>query len=650
MSQRAVHELDRVTIRFAGDSGDGMQLTGTRFTDTAALIGNDVATFPDFPAEIRAPAGSLPGVSGFQVQFSSYDIHTPGDRPDVLVAMNPAALKTNLADLPKNGTLFINEDAFTAQNLKLAGYASNPLEDGSLSGYRLFKVPMTTLTVNATEGLNLGRKIAERCKNFFALGMLFFLYERPLEPTIEWIHKNFGKNPDIAEANLRAMKAGHHFADTLEAFQEVYRVKKAKLAPGTYRSVNGNMATALACVVAAHKADRPLFYGSYPITPASDILQELSRLRAFEVRTFQAEDEIAAIGASIGASYGGAISVTGTSGPGLALKTEAMGLAVMTELPLLIINVQRGGPSTGLPTKTEQADLLQAVVGRNGECPIPVVAACSPADCFDTVFEAVAIAVRYMTPIIVLTDGYIANGAEPWLVPNLAELPEIPVTFPTLDDLGEDEAEHYLPYKRDEKTLARRWAIPGTPGLQHRVGGLEKDSLTGNVSYDPENHQRMIEIRAQRVERIAQEYPATKVEGPESGPLLILVDSSVWAAFFNGDEGPEVGGLTRCLEQSEPIAIVPTILTEVLQGFRSDSGFRRARKIMSRVPTIEPSPDTHVQAALLYRRLRKRGVTVRGAVDCVIACTCIEHGAELLTLDRDFRAIAQHSDLILAGT
>jgi 2-oxoglutarate ferredoxin oxidoreductase subunit alpha len=519
MTDRVIHQLESVTIRFAGDSGDGMQLTGSRFTDTAALIGNDVATFPDFPAEIRAPAGSLPGVSGFQVQFSSRDIHTPGDRPDVLVAMNPAALKTNLGDLPKNGTVFVNKDAFTPANLKLANYAENPLDDGTLDGYRVFKVPMSSMTVTAVEELGLGRKAAERCKNFFALGMLYFLYERPIEPTVEWIQGKFAKAPDLARANVLAMKAGHNFADTLEAFQEVYRVEKAQLPPGTYRSVNGNLATAFGFAVAANKASTQLFYGSYPITPASDILHELSRMRGFNVKTFQAEDEIAAMGATIGAAYAGAVAVTGTSGPGVALKSEALGLAVMTELPMIIVNVQRGGPSTGLPTKTEQADLFQAIFGRNGECPMPVLASRSPADCFDVALEATRMAIRYMTPVMMLTDGYVANGAEPWRIPDLDSIDPIEVVFLKPEDVGE---EGYLSYKRNPDTLGRNWAIPGTPELMHRIGGLEKDHLTGNVSYVPENHFEMVKTRAEKVDRIAQDYPALQVDGPEEGPLLIL--------------------------------------------------------------------------------------------------------------------------------
>ncbi len=533
MAQRDVQELKSVTIRFAGDSGDGMQLTGNRFTDTAALIGNDVATFPDYPAEIRAPAGSLPGVSGFQVQFSSRDIYTPGDAPDVLVAMNPAALQRNLKELVPGGALFVNEDAFTKSNLKLAGYEENPLEDGSLTDYRLFKVPMSTITLETVKPLGMGKKEGERCKNFFALGLLYFVYDRPLEPTMEWIEGKFGKSPDLVEANTAALKAGYNYGDTIEAFQTAYKVDKAQLAPGTYRSMNGNLATAYGMIVAAQKAGRPLFYGSYPITPASDILHELSRQRGFGVKTFQAEDEIAAMGSTIGAAFGGAIAVTGTSGPGVALKSEAIGLAIMAELPMVIVNVQRGGPSTGLPTKTEQADLFQAVLGRNGEAPLPVLASRSPDDCFDVAIEAVRMAVKYRTPVIMLSDGYIANGAEPWLVPDLDTIEPIEMDFLTREGLGD---EPHLPYKRDEQTLARNWAIPGEPGLEHRVGGLEKDYLTGNVSYDPENHERMIQVRAEKVQRVAQDYGPLQVQGPDSGPLLILGWGSSYGAITSAGE------------------------------------------------------------------------------------------------------------------
>ena len=480
-------EIENVTIRFAGDSGDGMQLTGTQFTNTSAILGNDISTLPDFPAEIRAPAGSLPGVSGFQVNFSSRDIRTPGDEPNVLVAMNPAALKVNLPDLEKGGILIINSDSFADLNLKKAGYERNPLEDGSLSAYRVISIPLTELNLNALKELGLGKKEADRCKNFFALGMMYWLYDRPLEPTLKWIQSKFQKNPLILEANIRALRAGYNYADTTELFTTHYRVRKANLAPGKYRNITGNEATALGFIAASQIAKRPLFYASYPITPASDILHELSRHKNFGIKTFQAEDEIAAITAAIGASFAGHLGLTGTSGPGVALKSEAIGLAVMTELPVVIANIQRGGPSTGLPTKTEQADLLQAMFGRNGECPAAIVAPATPADCFNMAFEAFRIATMFMTPVFYLSDGYLGNGSEPWKIPKSGELPRIEINFRT-------DPDGFHPYLRDEATLARPWAIPGTPGLEHRIGGLEKQHITGNVSYHPENHEFMVRL------------------------------------------------------------------------------------------------------------------------------------------------------------
>jgi 2-oxoglutarate ferredoxin oxidoreductase subunit alpha len=480
--------------------------------------------------------------------------------------MNPAALKTNLDDLPKDGTVFVNEDAFSAANLKLAKYAENPLEDTTLDGYRVFKVPMSSMTVTAVAELGLGRKQAERCKNFFALGMLYFLYERPVDSTIEWIQSKFAKAPELAKANVLAMKAGHNFADTLEAFQEVYRVERAELPAGTYRSVNGNLATAYGLAVAAHKAGNQLFYGSYPITPASDILHELSRMRAYNVKTFQAEDEIAAMGATIGAAYTGAVSVTGTSGPGVALKGEALGLAVMTELPMVIVNVQRGGPSTGLPTKTEQADLFQAIFGRNGECPMPVLAARSPADCFDVAIEAVRTSIRYMTPVMMLTDGYVANGAEPWRIPDLDSIDPIEVKFLQPEDLGE---EGYLAYKRDPVTMGRQWAIPGTPELMHRVGGLEKDHLTGDVCYVPENHFEMVKTRAEKVERIAQDYPALEVDGPEEGPLLILGWGSTHGSIVSAADKMRAEGLPVANLNLRHLNPLPRDLGEVLERYEN---------------------------------------------------------------------------------
>lgn len=507
--------LGDVVVRFAGDSGDGMQLTGTQFTSTSAQFGNDLATLPDFPAEIRAPAGTLPGVSAFQVRIADYDIHTPGDQPDVLVAMNPAALKKSLGDLKPNGIVIANTDEFKAGNLKKAGYEENPLENGSLDGYRLYTAAITTMTMRALEESPLDGRAKNRCKNFFALGMIYWLFSRPMEISVAWLEKKFAKRPEIAEGNVLAMKAGFNFCDTIDLFQTRYEVEPAKLAPGTYRNVMGNSALAMGLVAASRRSGLPLFLGSYPITPASDILHELSRYKSFGVTTFQAEDEIAAVCATIGAAFGGALAVTTTSGPGLALKSEAINLAVMTELPLVVCNIQRGGPSTGLPTKTEQSDLLQALFGRNGESPVPVVAATSPGDCFDATLEACRIAIKYMVPVLFLSDGYIANGSEPWLLPKLEELPDLRTDFWT-------DVEGFQPYVRDEATLARPWAVPGTAGLEHRIGGLEKEHLTGNVSYDPANHQLMTDLRAEKVARIADDVPELEVLGDPEAKLLVL--------------------------------------------------------------------------------------------------------------------------------
>jgi 2-oxoglutarate ferredoxin oxidoreductase subunit alpha len=515
-SKHQVQEIEDVVIRFVGDSGDGMQLTGMQFADTTALVGNDLATLPDFPAEIRAPAGTLAGVSGYQIHFASRDVRTPGDQPNVLVAMNPAALKSNLADLLDGGILIVDVDAFTDGNLAKAGYAQNPLKDGSLSAYRVLEIPLTSLTLRAVSETGLGGRQASRCKNFFALGLVFWLYERPIEYTREWIEKKFGGNRPVATANTLALQAGYNFADTTEAFTTHYRVRKAELQPGVYRSITGNEATAVGFVTAALLAERPLFYGSYPITPASDILHELSRLKNYPVKTFQAEDEISAVGAAIGAAYGGALGLCGTSGPGVALKSEAIGLAVMAELPLVIANIQRGGPSTGLPTKTEQADLLQALYGRNGECPVAIVAPSTPADCFWMAIESFRIATKYMTPVFYLSDGYLANGAEPWRIPKPGDLPGFKVRF------AADGGGAFMPYARDEKTLARPWAIPGTPGLEHRIGGLEKEDGSGNVSYDPVNHHKMVLLRAEKIERIAADVPDLAVSGADSGKVLVI--------------------------------------------------------------------------------------------------------------------------------
>ena len=507
--------IDKAVIRFCGDSGDGMQITGSQFTNTVALYGNDLATFPDYPAEIRAPAGTLPGVSGFQVHFSSSNVYTPGDSVDVLIAMNPAALKMNLPDLRTNGILIVNSDDFKETDLRKAQITVSPLEDHSLDGYRLFAVELTKLTRAALKDVGLDAKSMDRCKNFFALGMCYWLYNRSMEPTLRWLDDKFKNKPLLVTANKLAMQAGYSFCEATEAFQISYEIPPAKLSPGVYRNISGNAALALGFVAASQQAGIPLFLGSYPITPASDILHELSMYKDFGVTTFQAEDEIAAVSSAIGASYTGALAITTTSGPGMALKTEAIGLAVAVELPLVICDIQRGGPSTGLPTKTEQADLLQALYGRNSEAPVPVLAPSSPGDCFWIALEASRIAIKYMVPVIILSDGYLANGAEPWKVPTVAELPQIPVHFET-------NPEGFLPYKRNPSTLARPWAIPGTPGLEHRVGGIEKQDVTGNINYEPLNHEHMVRTRAEKVEGIAQDIPEIVPEGDPSGDLLVV--------------------------------------------------------------------------------------------------------------------------------
>jgi 2-oxoglutarate/2-oxoacid ferredoxin oxidoreductase subunit alpha len=520
--------IEKAVIRFCGDSGDGMQITGSQFTNTVALYGNDLATLPDFPAEIRAPAGTLPGVSGFQVHFSSSDVYTPGDSVDALIAMNPAALKMNVADLKPNGILIVNLDDFGELDLRKAQMTSNPLEDHSLDAYRLFPTELTRLTRAALRDLGLDAKTVDRCKNFFALGMCYWLYNRSLETTVRWIEDKFKNKPQLVEANRLAMRAGYSYCEATEAFQVSYEIPPAKLAPGVYRNISGNTALAMGFVAASQKAGLPLFLGSYPITPASDILHELSTYKDFGVITFQAEDEIAAITSAIGAAYAGAIGITSTSGPGMALKTEALGLAVAVELPLVICDIQRGGPSTGLPTKTEQADLLQALFGRNSEAPIPVLAPATPGDCFWIAIEATRIAIKYMVPVIVLSDGFLANGAEPWRVPTVADLPEIPVHFET-------NPENFEPYRRDPKTLARPWAIPGTPGLEHRIGGLEKQDVTGNVNYEPLNHERMVRLRAEKVAAIVQDVPDAVPAGDPMGDLLIVA--------WGSTHGPITGAL-----------------------------------------------------------------------------------------------------------
>jgi 2-oxoglutarate/2-oxoacid ferredoxin oxidoreductase subunit alpha len=518
LNGKKTEQLETVVVRFCGDSGDGMQLAGTQFTNASAVFGNDVSTLPDFPAEIRAPAGSLAGVSGFQLCFSAHDIYTPGDTVDTLVAMNPAALKTNLADLKRGGTLILNEDAFDRSNLSKAGYATNPLEDNSsLAGYRVHKVPMTRLTRDAVEGLGLSQREADRCRNFFALGLVYWLYERDSKPTLQWVKDKFGKNPAVAEANVRALNGGYNYGFSTESFTVHYQVPPAKLAPGKYRKITGNEALAYGLATAAKLSGTRVIYSGYPITPASDILHELSKLKHFGVVTFQAEDEIAAMSATVGAAFGGNLAVTASSGPGICLKGEAMGLGMITELPMVIVDVQRGGPSTGLPTKTEQSDLLLAMFGRNGESPLPILAAATPSDCFHLVQEAMRIAVDFMCPVIFLSDGYIANGAEPWQIPKVSDLKPIVVKHPT----ERNSADEYLPYKRDDRYV-RPWALIGTKGLEHRVGGLEKADVTGNVEYSPTNHQHMTDIRHLKIAGIADHIPEQTVEGPDSGDLVVV--------------------------------------------------------------------------------------------------------------------------------
>ena len=547
-TSKPVSERQAVIVRFVGDSGDGIQLAGTQFTNTSALLGNDVATFPDFPAEIRAPKGTLAGVSGFQVHFAAKDIFTPGDRPNVLVAMNPAGLKENLADLEPHGVLIVDKDTFDAKELKLAGYASHPLQDNTLAGYQLVQVPITTLTRSAVRDSGLGRKLASRCRNFFALGLVYWLYGRSLEPTLRFIATTFKANPAVAQADRQALLAGWNYGETTDQLRGSYQVPKARLAPGTYRNITGNQALAWGLITAATLSDTELFIGSYPITPASDILHELSKYKRFAVRTFQAEDEIAAITSAIGAAYGGAMAVTVSSGPGIALKAEAMGLAIMLELPMLIISIQRGGPSTGLPTKTEQADLLQALFGRNGEAPLPVLAACGPADCFQVVQEAWRIATRLMTPVVVLSDGYVANSAEPWRIPQRAELHQTEINHP--GPMTGDQP--FLPYARDE-LLARPWALPGTQGLMHRIGGLEKEDITGNVSYNPDNHQHMVHLRRQKVQNAAELMPLQSVSGAPQGRLLVLSWGGTYGACAEAVAAVQQAG-TRSIPRSSALS------------------------------------------------------------------------------------------------
>jgi 2-oxoglutarate ferredoxin oxidoreductase subunit alpha len=569
VTERTVRKLDRVVIRFAGDSGDGMQLTGDRFTSEAAAFGNDLATLPNFPAEIRAPQGTLPGVSSFQLHFADYDILTPGDRPDVLVAMNPAALKANVDDLPAGGTLIVNVDEFTKRNLTKVGYESNPLDGDELDRFTVHKVAMTTLTrgaVTAAESLTVSKKDAERSKNMFALGLLSWMYHRPTEGTERFLREKFAKKPDIAEANILAFRAGWNYGETTESFATTYQVAPAKLAPGTYRQMTGNTALAYGIVTAGQLSGLPVFLGSYPITPASDILHELSKHKGFGVTTFQAEDEIASVGAALGASFGGSIGVTTTSGPGLALKSETIGLAVALELPLLVVDVQRGGPSTGLPTKTEQADLLQALFGRNGESPVPVIAPRSPGDCFAAALDAIRIALTYRTPVLLLSDGSLATGSEPWLIPDVADLPTLTVDFATEPNAPDGSGE-FWPYLRDEETLARPWAVPGTAGLEHRVGGLEKADGKGGISYDPDNHDRMVRIRQSKIDGV--KVPDIEVDDPSGdADLLVLGWGSTYGPIGAGCRRVRKAGLNVAQAHLRHLNPFPANLGDVLRSYR----------------------------------------------------------------------------------
>jgi 2-oxoglutarate ferredoxin oxidoreductase subunit alpha len=559
--EKNVEELETVAIRFSGDSGDGMQLAGGRFTNATAMAGNDLSTLPDFPAEIRAPAGTLAGVSGFQINFSSQDIHTPGDSPDVLVAMNPAALKANIQDLRRNGIIIVNTDNFNDKNLAKAGYETNPLEDESLSAYRVFQVDISKLTRLALQDMGLSPGMVDRSKNFFALGLMFWLYHRPMEQTLNWIQARFKADPQIAEANTRAFNTGYNFGETTELFTTSYEVGQARYAPGRYRNIMGNDALAMGLVAASRLSGLRILYGSYPITPASDILHALARHKKFGVLTFQAEDEIAAVGAAIGASFGGLLGVTGTSGPGLALKAESINLAMMVELPLVVVDVQRGGPSTGLPTKTEQADLLQAIFGRNSESPVPVVAPATPGDCFFMAIEAVRLAVKYMTPVLFMSDGYLGTGAEPWLIPCVDDLPKIEVNFRT-------DPEGFEPYIRNPDTLGRPWAIPGTPGLEHRIGGIEKEALTGNVSYDPQNHEDMVRLRAEKVARIAQDIPPLEIEGDSTGDLLIVGWGSTYGAITTAVSHFRAKGAKVSMVHLRHLNPLPSDLGDILSSFK----------------------------------------------------------------------------------
>ncbi|HVE75886.1 MAG TPA: 2-oxoacid:acceptor oxidoreductase subunit alpha [Actinomycetota bacterium] len=558
-----VKELDRVVIRFAGDSGDGMQLTGSRFTDATAVFGNDLSTLPNFPAEIRAPAGTLAGVSSFQLHFSDHDILTPGDAPNVLVAMNPAGLQSNVKELVTGGILIVNSDAFTQGNLEKAGYPTNPLSDGSLEDYQVYEIPMSSLTLAAVKDMAVGKKQGDKSKNMFALGVMSWMFHRPTEPTIDFLRKKFSKVPDVAEANIAVFKAGYNFGETTEMFVSTFKVKPADLKPGKYRNISGNQALAWGLIAASQSAKLPLFLGSYPITPASDILHSLSKFKNFGVKTFQAEDEISAIGSVVGAAFAGNLAATTTSGPGVDLKSETLGLAVSLELPLIVIDIQRGGPSTGLPTKTEQADLLLAMFGRHGEAPMPIVAAYSPAQCFHAAVEAARIALKYRTPVFLLSDGFLANGSEPWLIPSVDSLPDISVSFAT-------EPNHdgeFWPFLRDPETLARPWAIPGTPGLEHRIGGLEKADGTGNISYDPENHEKMTRLRAAKIAGIANDIPDVEVDDPDGADLLVLGWGSTWGTIGAGVRRVRARGLKVARAHLTHLNPFPRNLGKVLRSY-----------------------------------------------------------------------------------
>ncbi|MDD5363033.1 MAG: 2-oxoacid:acceptor oxidoreductase subunit alpha [Ignavibacteria bacterium] len=559
-SKPEIVSVEEVTVRFAGDSGDGMQLSGAQFSDTVASYGNDLGTLPDYPADIRAPAGSLYGVSGYTIHFSSRDIFTPGDQIDVLVAMNPAALKVNLKDIQKNGTIIVNSDSFDRKNLELANFKENPLTDGSLSAYNVYQLPITKVTLETLKEMNLPLKTAQKCKNFFALGLIYWLYNKSPENTLKWIEEKFKKKPELIEANVKVLKAGYYFGETAELFNKRYEVKPAQLPKGTYRNLNGNEAVALGLVAGAKRAGLDLFLGSYPITPATEILQYLSGMRQYGVKTFQAEDEIAGITSAIGASFAGCLGATSTSGPGMALKTEAIGLAVITELPLVVINVQRGGPSTGLPTKTEQADLFQALYARNGECPAPVLAAASPADCFNMTVEAVRIAVKYMTPVILLTDGYIGNGSEPWKIQKVEDLPEMKANFRT-------DPKDYYPYMRDENQV-RPWVKPGTPGLENRIGGLEKQNIYGNISYEQENHHLMVTLREKKVKNIENDIPELEVFGDKDADLLVLGWGSTFGAIASAVENQIAKGNKVCYAPMRYLNPMPKNMEEVLKKYK----------------------------------------------------------------------------------